>query len=190
MSRGLSAEAIAAIESSVVRFEYMYEGHFSAGSITLWSGVGPLSWGGKVWEGNGWLQGPSSIAEANQAASGMSVTLAGEVSDIIALALSEARQSATANIRLAILNESGSVIETILFLNGTLDQVTIDEGAERSTVTFNYLPRTVAINRPRELRFTHEDQQLLYKGDKGFEHVSTLASSRFFWGREAPGRSA
>lgn len=189
MSRDLSPEALAALEQRTVSMEYLYEGVFTVGTLLLWSGVGPISWDSKTFQGNGWLQGPGAVSEsAAIASSGTSIQLCGEIQDIIAIALREAKQSARGSLWLAMLNDAGNIIDTILLFSGGLDTVEIDEDGSNSEVVFNYESRLILLNVPREMRYTHEDQQIEHRGDKGFEHVSTLAGARFFWGRADPGR--
>ncbi len=189
MSRDLTTDTIAAITSSVVALEYLYEGVFSSNTLRLWSGIGPLSWSGKVFEGNGWMQGPGSVTESTSVRStGATITLSGAISDLLSIALNESRQSSTGKLWLASLDSSGNVIQAILLFSGNLDTVEISEDVPTSEITLNYESRLIMLNAPREQRYTHEEQQVDHKGDLGFEHVASLPNQRLYWGRPDPGR--
>lgn len=45
-----------------------------------------------------------------------------------------------------------------------------------------YEDRLVDLERPRERRYTHEDQQIRLVGDKGFDQVPELQDAQDTWG--------
>jgi hypothetical protein len=59
----------------------------------------------------------------------------------------------------------------------------MDEQAETATVSISYEGRLIDLERPRARRYTHDDQQIDFPGDRGFEYVPTLQEWNGVWGR-------
>ena len=57
----------------------------------------------------------------------------------------------------------------------------IDVGAT-ATITVNAESRLADWDRPRVRRYNHEDQQIDYPGDMGFEFVPQMATKELRWG--------
>ena len=64
-----------------------------------------------------------------------------------------------------------------------MDIMKIDEQAETSTITINLENRLIAFDRPKERRFTNEDQLQRFSGDKGLEFVPDLQDKEIVWGK-------
>ena len=162
----------------------LLEAEFASGVVNLWTGFGPLSWDGKTWQGGGNLLEVSQVQETTTTrAAGVSVSLSGIPSEMIALALGEHYQGRPARVWFGVLNESGALMaDPMLVFSGRMDVMNIDEGGETSTIGVTVENRLIDLNRPREIRYTHEAQQALYPGDKGFEFVSALQDKEVQWG--------
>jgi len=92
MARDLTAGVITQLQAASVEVGLLFEGEFASGWVRLWSGVGNLSWNGQTWSGVGTLLGISAIDETNEIrASGLTVSLSGIPSDLLAAALGDAR---------------------------------------------------------------------------------------------------
>jgi len=63
-----------------------------------------------------------------------------------------------------------------------MDQLSIDEGAETSTVKMTVESRLIDLERPRTRRYTRENQQIRHSGDRAFDFVESLQSQRLQWG--------
>ncbi len=77
------------------------------------------------------------------------------------------------------------VDDPYLLKRGQLDVAVIDDTGESCKISVSYEDRLVDLQRPRERRYTHEDQQIDYPGDKGFEFVPTLQDMQLQWGRKS-----
>jgi hypothetical protein len=64
-----------------------------------------------------------------------------------------------------------------------MDIMKIDEGPESATIVLSLENRLIALDRSKERRYTHEDQQLSFPGDKGFEFVPDLQDKEIIWGK-------
>lgn len=211
MARDMTGQMLAAIQDAVVRPVGFFEGEFATGFVRFWSGYGEIQWDGKTWTGSGNFGGVSSIDEtADVRATGFKVTLSGIPASMISAALGEARQGKVGRIFIgaftegmgALLLESGDYLlledggklllegqpltlipEPILAAEGRLDVPEILEGAETSTIGISYEGRLVSLKRPRERRYTDEDQRNEYPGDLGFEYVDSIQEWSGVWGR-------
>jgi hypothetical protein len=193
MPRTLSAEFEAALAASVVRPVFLFEGEFANGTTNAWTGIGTLSWDGKEWLGVGHLAGASPIVETGDpVAHGIAVSLSGIPSARIAQALAQSRQGRPGRIWLGLLVENSDspptgalelVVDPDLSFDGRLDVPEIEEGGEAAIIRISYESRLVDLERPRERRYTPEDQKIDYPDDLGFDFVPELQEWNGFWGR-------
>jgi hypothetical protein len=184
MARDLTAGAIAQLQAGNVEPALLYEGQFASGYIRLWSGIGPLSWNGYTWTGVGTLGGISDVEETGEIkANGITVSLSGIPSDLIAAVLGDARHGKTGRVYLAFFSFGSVVADPALIFEGRLDVPSIDEGAESATISITYESELMDLERARERRWTPEDQAISYESDKGFDYVASLQDAQVVWGR-------
>lgn len=184
--RDLASALAAGIIGSVVRPAMFFEGDFQGGFVRVWSGVGDFTWNTQTWTGVGALGGISDIEETDEVkAAGVTVALSGIAPEMIALALNSIRQNKDGRLWFALLDGDTDVLlaDPYLCFEGRLDVAEIDEGATTATVSIKYENRLVDLERARERRYTHEDQQLDFPGDRGFEYVAGLQDVQINWGR-------
>ncbi|HBN31649.1 MAG TPA: hypothetical protein DD416_10620, partial [Rhodobacteraceae bacterium] len=67
--------------------------------------------------------------------------------------------------------------------SGRLDVPEIADDANTCTITISYESRLIDLNTARSWRYTHESQQSLYPGDRGFEYVTAIQDREITWGR-------
>jgi hypothetical protein len=176
MSRDIPAAVAAELQAPTLRPAILFEGEFATGWVRVWTGLGPLFWRGVQWTGLGTLIGVGGIDETSEVvANGTAVSLSGVPLDLIGIAIDEARQGRPGRIFLAVLTPAGALIdEPVQLFAGRLDVPEIEEGAETCTVTISYESRMLDLTTPREWRYTHESQQVLYPGDRGLEYVTSI----------------
>jgi hypothetical protein len=187
--RDLISALATGIVANVVRPAMLFEGDFQGGFVRVWSGIGDLSWNGYTWTGVGALGGISDIEETDEVkAAGITVALSGIAPEMIALALNSVRQNKEGRLYLALFDgETANLLaDPYLCFEGRLDVAEIDEGPESATVSIKYENRLIDLERSRERRYTHEDQQLDYPGDRGFEYIASLQDVQISWGIPAP----
>lgn len=183
--RELAAALMSGIQGSTVRPVMFFEGDFQGGFVRVWSGVGDFSWNSETWTGVGTLGAITDIEETDEIkAAGVTVALSGIDPAMISLALQSIRQNKPGKLWFALVDAAGALVaDPYLCFEGRLDVAEIDEGAQTATVSIKYENRLVDLERARERRYTHEDQQLEYPGDKGFEYVAALQDVQITWGR-------
>ena len=74
------------------------------------------------------------------------------------------------------------IADPFLAFAGRFDVPDILEAGERATITAKYESRLIDLDRVRARRYTSEDQQLDYPGDKGFDYVPSLQDAVITWG--------
>lgn len=186
MSRSLTTnfknETLAA-QLTPVLFAFL---DFQSGAVRVWSGLGSKTWDGNSYLGLGYLGGVSAIEETTDVkANGVSFQISGVPSALIATALGDNYQGRTVKLWVAALDSSGAVIsDPYLIFAGRMDNVEVDEGPETSVLRVLAESRLVDLQRSKERRFTHEDQQLDFSGDDGLKFMPTANSKPFVWGGE------
>lgn len=184
MSREISPASLAAANADVVRPALFFEGEFATGWVRLWSGAHEIEWDGKVWMGAGALLSVGPVAETtDQSAQGFTAALSGIPTDVIALALGEARQGKAGTAWLGFFDEAGAlIVDPLEMFQGRLDVPSIEESAETATVTITYESGRIDMGRPRERRYTSEDQKRDYPDDLGFDFVEAITELELTWG--------
>ena len=156
--------------------------------LRLWTGQGTLNYNSFDWYGTGQLLAFDAVEETSEiAAKGATITLSGVPSEVISLALSEPYQGRKANIYfgLHVEGEDDSTSLTQIF-SGYMDQMSIEEGAEASTITLTIENKLIDLERPRTARFTSAWQKYLFPNDLGLDFVEDLQDKEIFWGKVAP----
>jgi len=188
MSRTLSLAVAAACAAQQVAPAYLVELVFDSAPLRLWSGRGNITWSGKTFVGTGTLGGISEIEEtAKIAANGIELSLSGIPSASISLALTEPYRGRRAYVWLAFFNiTTGTMIANpVPVFAGRMDTMRVKDSGETSTIALSCESKLIDLERPRERRYTHEDQQDLFPGDLGLEFVAGLQEKELFWGRNA-----
>jgi hypothetical protein len=181
--RSMAGGYTAIIGDAVLRPAVFYEGEFEAGTVRLWSGLGPFSWDGYTWTGAGTLLGIGEITETTETrAAGLTASLSAMTSGIVALAMANGNAGKSGSIWLALLNAAGALVDTpLLAWRGRLDQPLVSLDGQSATVGMQYESRLVDLSRPRVRRWTHEDQQIDYPGDRFFEFEPALQDQVLQW---------
>lgn len=147
------------------------------------------------WDGHSWLglRGAGSIEPIEETpgdVTGMLFTLRGVQESEIAAVLAEPVQGRTAIIRFAVLDKSTEPPSLVVDPNvwqGLLDVQRFKEAG--GIVSVSAENRLVEWDRPRLLRFTHEDHQRLHPGDNFFKFVPQMVErSIIIFSKEALAR--
>lgn len=185
MTRALTPAFAAALVEAHLRPVLFYEGVFASGRLRLWTGLGEILWQGRTWTGAGTLLGLGPIEETGEVvAGGTAIALSGVPADLVQLAIAEARQGLPGRVWIGLLDPAGAIIaDPVQAFSGRLDVPEIADDAERCTITLRYESRLIDLNTPRTWRYTHESQQALHPGDRGFEYVTAIQEREITWGR-------
>lgn len=190
MARDITSAFKTAVTAGVVQPILATELDFSTGTLYFWNGYGDLTMtvrgGSQTFTGLGDLAGISAVTETTEMkASGITLTLTGVKSSLISEALSANYTNRNAYVYLGLFDSSKNVISDVYTLfSGKMDVLKINEQAETSTIELAVENRLISFDRPNERRYTHEDQQIDYSGDLGFEFVPDLQDKPIVWGKQ------
>ena len=182
------------ISSSVatVRPEFAAYLDFSGSApVRVWSGIQNITLndigGSGSYTAIGTYGNISSVTETNEvSAKGIEVVLTGIPQEMISLALQNNYRGRTVAIYLLLFDSARVSYEQTCVFRGRMDQMIINEGETRSSISIKCESRLIDLNRPRERRYTDEYQKNLYPNDTGLEFISGMANRSLYWGNSAP----
>jgi hypothetical protein len=183
MGRELTAGMEAEVVKTSVSPIFLVEMDFASGFVRAWSGYGELSWNGYTWLGAGELMEIDPVEETTSfVANGASFKLNGIPSAMVSIALDQDYQGRPATLYLGMLDSSGAVItDPAEVYGGLMDTMEVDDSGEAASIIVRVESHAVALKRPKEWRYTHEDQQIDYPGDLGLEYVAGLQDKEIVW---------
>ncbi len=180
MSRDISPALIAALSAPEIEPFHAVEMLFDTAPVRLWTGLGDRIIDGETYQGAGSLLGVSGLEEASDlSARSANVTLSGVDASVISLALQEPYQGRKCRILFGLRDIDGFAE---LFA-GSINTMDIRHDALSVTVEVTVDSKLVALNRARNRRYTHEDQQARYPGDTFFSFVTDFQDRAIPWGR-------
>lgn len=183
--RPLTDNMLAALAAPIIRPALLYDGTFASGSVHIWTGIGPLVWRGTEYSGLGQLIGVSLIEETDDVkATGIQCNLSGVDSAQISFALLEMQRNSPGVIWLALLEEDGATIipDPYILFRGRLDVATIQDARDGAMITLNYENELIDLERPREVRYTPQEQYAISPGDTFLDFVPGLQDKELHWG--------
>jgi len=175
----------AEITGQHLRPAFFVQMHFASGDSFVWSGYGTVNWNGHDFVGLGTLGQISTIEESSDIkANNLTLTLSGIPSDALAQAMGETRQGNPVTIWFGCLGDNNNVLaDPIKSFAGRMDVPLIEEGSQTSTISITVESILVDLQRSRLRNYTHEDQQIDFPGDLGFEYVPGLQDWNGVWGK-------
>jgi hypothetical protein len=156
---------------------------FSSGVVRVHDGIGAISWGGNTYQGVGQFGSIEAVTESVEViARPLSLTLSGVDASLVSTTLTEVYQNRAATVYVGFVNEStNAVVDTPeTAWEGRMNQMSISssEGTAEIRLTCEHRLR----REPRIARYTNEDQQLLFSGDKFFDLVPNIKGFVSRWG--------
>lgn len=188
MSRDLTTDVATAAAASEVRPAFFVFLDLDSGPVRVWSGVDDFDLDGNTFTGIGTIGGISPITESTRVvAHGIELSLSGIPSAYVSLALSEHYRGRLVYVWLAFFDADGVLIaDAVQIFAGRIDTMGIQDTGETSTLTLSAESQLIDLERPRELRYTDEEQKRLFPGDRGLEYVAGLQDKPLHWGVANP----
>jgi len=189
-TRPLTSAQLTATSAKDIAPVLLCELSFPAAPVRVWTGYGTLTVGGVDYFGLGTLGSIEPVEEnADLSARGLTLRLAGIPIEVLALALAENYQGRTGKLWLGMLNSSAQLIDSpIPIFAGRMDTVQAEDSGSTGAIILTLENNLIDLARPRERRFTHQDQQIDFPGDRGLEYVAGLQTKEIFWGRPGGGK--
>jgi hypothetical protein len=157
---------------------------FPTGHLRLHTWVGQIIWGTNLWEGVGKLgeiTGGEEDAEMRPVS--FSMRLSGVDAALVQAARSEEYHGRTVRVYRGWFNrDTGVLVATPEQRRvGLIDSMRVSLGLNTGSITVTCETELARWQRPRGLLYTHESQQLLYPGDRGFDMVPTIQTRVLDW---------
>lgn len=179
-TRGISALMLAEIQKSTFRPVLLFKFEFDSGTLRLWNGYRDLDFIEdeqiRVYTGSGSLLSVSKIDESLDLKAGkLTVVLNGIDPAIISIALTENYQGRKMSLWLGALNANEILIDApLLVFTGKMDVMTLSDDNVSATVELTIENEFIELARSKERRYTDEDQELKFPGDRFFEFVPSV----------------
>jgi hypothetical protein len=185
MSRGLSANNLAASQAAHVRPLVFVKLEFDGGTEYLHNGVGTYTTLGQTWTGIGKLGEIAPIEESLALSPyAVSMRLTALDADLLEIAVSASGSifNRSATIYVGLLDDNGQLVDDpIERWSGTMDSMPIALG-EENIITLNCENDFRFFEQANGSRFTSEDQQRAYAGDLFFEFLDQMIDKQVNWG--------
>lgn len=188
MDRGASASVLTELGNEKNFPVHLMEFHFDSGIIYVTDTNRTISYGGNDYIAFGHLIGFNDIEETHElVVSSLTISLSGVDQAYIAKFLLEPYIDRQVKIYKAFLNinTEALVSDPILIFDGRMDSPTISEDPDAGTCTVavSCTNAWVDFERRPGRKTNHEEQQIWFYGDKGFEFASEI-TQEVKWGRE------
>ena len=164
---------------------FAVKAEFDTDTIRLWTGIDDITVDGETYTGAGSLLAVGDIEDTMEVKStNCTFTLSGMDKTVLDLALSEDIQNRKITLLMGYLSGGGNVSagEIVLF-SGRMTNLTISDETNGMTVAINAENRLVDLNRPCNLRYTQQSQQIISSGDTGFKYVMAIQDKPVEWGK-------
>ena len=183
MSRDLTTDMRAQVIAGTLIPIVFYEGEYAADTVRLWTGVGSITWDGHTWLGMGGIISIGAIQETTKTeATGFTISVTGESSANVSRALASCRRNKPGKLWLGALTDAGAVVaDPIEMRAGKFSHPEVGDDGVSATITVTYADELTDLGRPRERRYTSEDQARTYPDDKGFDFVPMLQDIVIAW---------
>ena len=187
MDRGSTAAFQTEIAKAANRPVHLFEVHLDSGVVYANDGYKTITYNSNDYLPLAHFIGFSDIEEAAEViVSSMTLSLSGVDQTWVSSLLSEDYIDRDIKIFLAFLDDSQALIsDPVLVFEGRMDQPVITENPDDGTSVISVTATNAWVDFQRKTgRHTnHEEQQIHFAGDKGFEFASEIVSD-IVWGRK------
>lgn len=152
--------------------------------VHLWSGYGTITYNGTGYLGIGTLGTVSPVEETTDlAARGITMQLSGVPTAMIAVALTENYQGRECSVLFGAMASDGTLISSpVTVFSGRMDVMSINDDGQNATIGMTAENKLVDFRRPREVRYTDEEQKTIDPTDRGLEFVNAIQEKEIYWG--------
>ena len=187
MSRSIGSTFGTQLTSGSLIPFYAIKMNFTSGTLLLATTYADLIIGGNTYLGTGNIIGVSPITETSDTrASGLEIVLNGLDTSILSAGLTEDTQGMVVEVYFGVLtttNNADAVVDTpYQIFSGFIDSMVLEENGEESSLKFTVENKLITLEIPTDRRYTDQDQQNFFSGDKGCNFVTSLQDKSVAWG--------
>lgn len=189
--RSMSAGMVTEVTASQLAPVLLANLNFST-PVYLWSGYGSIYYNSVTYLGIGTFGSISPIEETTDlSARGIRMKLSGVPTANISLALTEDYQGRECSILFAAMSPTDGtlVASPLTIFSGRMDVMQITDDGQTAEIMMTSESRLMDFKRPREIRYTDEEQQNLFAGDVGLEFVTDIQEKTIYWGNAGQAQS-
>jgi len=181
--RGLTNDMVTEVSASQLSPILLASLSFAT-PVHIWTGYGTITVGSTAYLGIGTLGSISPIEETTDlAARGISMQLSGVPTAMLAVALTENYQGRECSVLFGALQASGALVSSpVTIFSGRMDVMSINDDGQNATIGMSAENKLVDFRRPREVRYTDQEQKNLFPSDKGLEFVTAIQEKQIYWG--------
>jgi len=187
LTRGYASAVVSVIADSSQSVAHLIEIELDAATYYLSNYYRKLTTGGNEYSPAGQFLQFSGIEEVSRLENNeVTIALSGVDQAYISVLLSNDYIDRPARIYRVIINEAGDVVDgKILLFDGRIDQPIFQDDPDKgtSTISLQCSSHWIDFERTNPRRYSDEEQQFRYSGDKGFEFVSEIPLE-LIWGRK------
>tara|TARA_B100000963_G_scaffold137118_2_gene119349 strand:- start:15887 stop:16495 length:609 start_codon:yes stop_codon:yes gene_type:complete len=194
MSRSIHSNIVSALANPEIEPFYAVKLSFSTGTLYLWTGYGNKTINSETYLGSGNLLSIDGLEEASDlSATGTDIVLNGIDSTILTYALTEEYQGREVNIYWGV----SDVSEVVEVFSGYMDQMTIVDKGDTSTIKLSVESKLIILERPNIRRYTEgshaaviatentrDNTTYTESNDSFFRWVAKLQDVQVPWGRQ------
>lgn len=183
--RGASAAVLAELSADSLRIGHLFELVLDSGSVRLTNAFQSVTFDSNVYNATGNQVGFTNLEESGQVEiSDVEMKLSGVDQSWISRVLSENYIDRQMKIHVAFFDATWALIsDPVLIFDGRADapRVEIDPANGSSVVALRGTNHWVDFEKPSGRRTNHQEQQVFFPGDNGFEFASTIKAD-LKWG--------
>ena len=181
--RGLTNDMVTEVSASQLSPILLASLSFAT-PVHIWTGYGTITVGSTAYLGIGTLGSISPVEETTDlAARGISMQLSGVPTAMLAVALTENYQGRECSVLFGALQASGALVSSpVTIFSGRMDVMGINDDGQNATIGMTAENKLVDFRRPREVRYTDQEQKNLFPSDKGLEFVTAIQEKQIYWG--------
>lgn len=157
-----------------------------SGYLRLHTRIGTVTWGGNSYLGVGKLGDISDIDEdAMLRPSGVTVTLTGVDADLVTSAMTEKYHGRAIAVYEGYLNTStmALVADPEVKFKGLMDYMSVTLGEGGGSISVQAEGELARWQRHSGSLYTHESQQALFSGDRGFDQIPFTQNRKIDWSK-------
>ena len=181
--RGLTNDMVTEVSASQLSPILLASLSFAT-PVHIWTGYGTITVGSTAYLGIGTLGSISPVEETTDlAARGISMQLSGVPTAMLAVALTENYQGRECSVLFGALQASGALVSSpVTIFSGRMDVMSINDDGQNATIGMSAENKLVDFRRPREVRYTDQEQKNLFPSDKVLEFVTAIQEKQIYWG--------
>ena len=174
--RGMSSQFSTQLSQDSITVYHLYRGDFLDGSVYLTDLPYDTTFNGNTYSGVGNALGYDDIEEVSgMQANGIKIYFNASSAEILSLLLDQNLVDRPVYVYRGLLDSSNQPItDPLIIFEGRSDGMTLAEDPDKGTLqlTLECFDENVDFERVNGRRTNHEEQQVHFPGDKGFEFIA------------------